>query len=101
MKGSNPPVDATPRPDAIAIHLLARLTRLTKAGRRTHLEELAREVGVRKSDARTILSALDRQGYVDVLRMRPTLMGLTIGEAADAEALSDLRRAPAVAVRAA
>jgi hypothetical protein len=65
--------------ELLAIHLLKELTTLQREGRRTNVAELARTVGVRRADARAVLSRLHRQGLVDVLHMRPTLAGFAIG----------------------
>jgi hypothetical protein len=87
-----------PTPEAIASHLLAALVRAAHAGRRTNLDELVAEVGVRRAEARATLSALDRQGLVDVLRMRPTLLGFAVGTAFASRPLTELRAAaPALA----
>jgi hypothetical protein len=73
------PIAATPALDAVALHLIRAIVRAAQAGRSTHLEELAQEIGVRKADCRRALTTLHRQGYVDVLRMRPTLEGFALG----------------------
>ena len=65
--------------DLLAIHLLKELTTLQRRGRRADLATLAERVGVRRADARTVLSRLHQQGFIDVLRMRVTLAGLAIG----------------------
>lgn len=87
--------------EAIAIHLLKAMTRAQRDARLLDLEQLSSEVGVRRSDARRVLSSLHREGLVDVLRMRPTLAGFAIGAAVADETLSPLRRPRAVASRAA
>ena len=70
-----------PASDVIAIHLLRALTRYAREDRRVSLEDLSRDLGVRKADARRILTALDRRGFVDVLHMRPTMLGFAVGHA--------------------
>ena len=65
--------------DLLAIHLLKELTTFQRRGRCADLATLAARVGVRRADARTVLTRLHQQGYVDVLRMRLTLAGLAIG----------------------
>ena len=65
--------------DLLAIHLLKELTTLQRRGRCADLATLAERVGVRRADARTVLTRLHQQGFVDVLRMRLTLSGLAIG----------------------
>jgi DNA-binding GntR family transcriptional regulator len=89
----------TPTPEAIASHLMAAVTRAAIDGRRTNLEELAQEVGVRRVEARSALSALDRQGLLDVMRMRPTLLGFGVGRALVARGLAPLRDEAATLAR--
>jgi hypothetical protein len=99
-----PPLLAdAPALDAVALHLLRALVQAGAEGHATHLEELAETIGVRKVDCRRALSTLHRQGYVDVLRMRPTLAGMAIGSALREAPLRELRaeRAPARRVPAA
>lgn len=90
---STPLADA-PALDAVALHLLRALVQAGAEGHATHLEELADAIGVRKADCRRALSTLHRQGYVDVLRMRPTLAGMAIGSALQDAPLRDVREAP-------
>ena len=78
--------------ELLAIHLLRELTTLQRAERTTNVAELARLVGVRRSDARAVLSRLHRQGYVDVTRMRVTLMGFAVGASLDGVELPPIRR---------
>ena len=87
-----------PTSEAIAQHLLAALVRAAHAGKRTNLDELVAEIGVRRAEARATLSALDRQGLVDVLRMRPPMLGFAVGTAYASGPLPELRTsAPALA----
>lgn len=87
--------------DLVSLHLLRAIAKASARGRATDLETLATEIGVRKVDCRAALSTLHRQGYVDVLRMRPTLQGFALG-ASIRNARLDAVRAPAsVATRAA
>jgi len=88
----------TPSLDAVALHLLGAMVRAAAKGCCTHLEDLALEVGVRKGDCRSALSTLHRQGYVDVLRMRPTMSGFALGAALRDAPLRPLRRAGSGAV---
>lgn len=69
----------TPNDSAIAAHLLATLFGLREQRSAATLETLAARVGVRRRDVRRVLSALHREGLVDVLRMRLTLRGLALG----------------------
>ncbi len=91
MKGSIQRVDASPKDEAIAIHLLRALTTSAREGRRTDTAELARDIGVRRTDARRVLTLLDRQGFVDVLTMRPTLAGFALGASIVLDRLPALR----------
>ena len=83
----------TPALDTVALHLLRAMVKAAKAGRATHLEELASAIGVRKADCRQALSTLHRQGYVDVLRMRPTFEGFAVGAALRGQGLKAPRDA--------
>jgi hypothetical protein len=47
---------------------------------------------VRRGDVRRVVSALDREGYVDALRMRPTLLGFAVGRSYLGQPLPALRR---------
>jgi transcription initiation factor IIE alpha subunit len=68
-----------PASDVLAIHLLKAMSTHHLEGRRTTLDDLSLELGIRREDVRRVMSALHREGYVDVLAMRPTLAGLAIG----------------------
>jgi DNA-binding IclR family transcriptional regulator len=70
-------------------------------GRPLSLLDLSRELGVRKGDVRTVVSALHRQGYVDALRLRLMFAGFALGIALASRPLAPLRRpvAPAEAPR--
>ena len=65
------------------------------------LELLVEERRVRRGDVRRTLSALHREGFVDVLRMRPTLAGFALGRALQGTALPSLRAPKVAAVAAA
>lgn len=83
------------------MHVLRALTRSARTERRVSLEDLSKELCVRKVDVRRILTTLDRQGFVDVLHMRPTMLGFAIGLALGAGDLTVQRAPRAVAARAA
>jgi DNA-binding GntR family transcriptional regulator len=87
--------------DTLAMHLIAALVSAHAAGQRLDLDGLAQHVGARRADVRRTLSALHREGYLDVLRMRPTLQGFALGRALAGRALPPLRRASAAVTRAA
>ena len=63
---------------AIAAHVLRALARAQLRGQLVRLDELAREVGVRKADVRLIVSTLHAEGHVDATRMKLTLTGLAL-----------------------
>src|SRR5262245_53814981 len=89
MNGS--PANFAPEPELLAIHLLRELTTASRVSHRPTLDDLAVAVGARRSDVRQMLSALHREGLVDVLHMRPTLAGFALGRAASSEKLRPLR----------
>lgn len=83
--------DLAPRAEALAIHLLQALTTLHGEGRLVDLDELARTVGARRADVRTTLSRMHREGWIDVLRMRPTMRGFAVGRALAGQRLTPFR----------
>lgn len=85
------PDNHAPRHDVLAIHVMAALTTAARQEARLDLESLAKLLGVRKADVRSVVSQLDRQGFVDALRMRPTLLGFALGAGASAAPLASLR----------
>ncbi len=93
--------ESGPAFDVVAMHVLRALTRSARTERRVSLEDLSTELRVRKVDVRRILTTLDRQGFVDVLHMRPTMLGFAIGHALGAGDLTVQRAPRAVAARAA
>jgi DNA-binding GntR family transcriptional regulator len=74
----------------LARHVLRAMTVAQKQGATTSLEGLAELLGVRRVDVRTAVSALHKEGLIDALRMKTTLMGFTIGSALNP--LAPLRR---------
>jgi Mn-dependent DtxR family transcriptional regulator len=50
-------------------------------GRRVRLDELAREIGVRREDVRQVVSSLHAEGHVDAMHMRLTMSGFAIAAA--------------------
>ena len=87
--------------DLVSLHLLRAIAKAAARGRATDLEALATDIGVRKVDCRAALSTLHRQGYVDVLRMRPTLTGFALGASIRNATLDPVRGATVAATRAA
>jgi hypothetical protein len=86
---------------ALSTHVLHALALAQMEGRRLDLETLVRELRVRRGDVRKVVSALHREGYVDALRMRPTLMGFALGRSYVGQPLPELRRPRVAAVAAA
>jgi DNA-binding IclR family transcriptional regulator len=86
---------------ALPAHILLALVRAHSEGRSASLEALVDELKVRRTDVRRILTALHREGFVDVLRMRPTLAGFALGRSLACVELPALRRAKLAVVRAA
>ena len=91
--------DLAPRADALAIHLLQALTTRHDEGRLVHLDDLAQAVGARRADVRATLSRMHREGWIDVVRMRPTLRGFALGRALAGRRLAPMRE-PATSPRA-
>lgn len=78
---------------ALAAHLLRTLAAAQRDGRRVDLDGLTRDIGVRRADVRATLSSLHAEGLVDVLRMRLTLDGFTLGQSLEGRRLAPLRAA--------
>lgn len=76
---------------SLSLHVLAHVSRAAREGERVTLDGLAESLGVRRADVRSALGDLHREGFVDVLRMRPTLEGFALGAALDASRLAPLR----------
>lgn len=94
-------MEAPPSPEAIAHHLLVALRAASERAERTNLDELSRELGIRKAEARAVLSELDRRGLVDVLRMHLTLVGFGVAEALKNKPAPSLRQTKVRVLRAA
>lgn len=76
----------------LSAHLLKVLAEGQIAGEASPtLDSLVAELGVRRKDVRDALSALHREGYVDVLRMRLTFAGFAIGANLRSQELRPLR----------
>ncbi len=86
---------------ALSAHILHALALAQMEGRRLDLETLTRELEVRRGDIRRVVSALHREGFVDALRMRPTLLGFALGRSYAAAPLPELRPSCLAAVSAA
>jgi DNA-binding IclR family transcriptional regulator len=86
---------------ALSAHVLHALAQAQVEGRRLTLETLTEALAVRRTDVRSVVTTLDRQGFVDALRMRPTLLGFALARSLPAGALPVLRPRPRLAVVAA
>ena len=78
-------------PKSLAPYVLKLMTEYQRQGRLCSLDDLVQEIKVRRADIRRTVSALHHEGYVDALRMRPTLEGFAIGTALRNANLPDLR----------
>jgi DNA-binding IclR family transcriptional regulator len=85
---------------ALSAHVLHALSQAQVEGRRHDLQTLTQELKVRRGDIRRVVSALHREGYVDALRMRPTLAGFALGRTYASQPLPELRK-PRLAIVAA
>jgi DNA-binding IclR family transcriptional regulator len=71
---------------ALAFHVLRAVAR--PRVRAVTLADVARAVGARRADVRRVVTRLHQEGYVDALRMRPTLAGLALATASRASELA-------------
>ena len=74
---------------ALAAHVLRAIAR--PRARVVNVDDVARTVGARRSDVREIVTRLHEEGYVDALRMRPTLAGLAVATSLRQCKLKDVR----------
>lgn len=77
----------------LSTHILEALARAQIEGRRSNLETLREELGVRRTDIRTAVSQLHRERMLDALTMRLTLVGFAIGQSLARSDLPSLRQA--------
>jgi DNA-binding transcriptional regulator PaaX len=80
------------RPSLVA-HILRSMNLAQREGRSIDLEGLTAELGARRGDVRAALSAMHRQGLLDVTRMRLTLTGFAVGASLAGRPLAPLRSA--------
>ena len=66
---------------SIAAHVVLSLANAQNLGRVVRLDELANEIGVRKTDVRDVVTRLHAEGHVDALRLRLTMTGLALAAA--------------------
>ncbi len=76
----------------LSIHVLCAMTTHQRKGSRCTLDDLVAELGVRRPDVRSVVSALHREGYVDLQRMSLTLAGFAIGTSLRGQPLTATRR---------
>ena len=79
-------------PKTIAAHVLRTLAAAQRTGETLTLDALTTRLAIRRTDVRSTLSALHREGHVDVQRMRLTLSGYALGTALLEVAPAELRR---------
>ena len=82
---------------ALAAHVLAALAKAQHRGQTMSLEDLVKEIEVRRADVRACLSSLHAEGFVDCVRMRLTLRGFALGSALAGRKLMPLRLLASVA----
>ena len=63
---------------AIAANVLRHLASAQSKGRLVRLDELATDIGVRKTDVRSVVSSLHAEGHVDAERMKLTFSGFAL-----------------------
>jgi DNA-binding IscR family transcriptional regulator len=63
---------------SIAAHVVVMLAHAGELGRIVRLDELAADIGVRKSDVRDVVTRLHAEGHVDALRLRLTMTGFAL-----------------------
>jgi DNA-binding IclR family transcriptional regulator len=73
----------------LAAHVMRAIARARS--RVVTVEDIARMVGARRSDVRSVVTRLHEEGYVDALRMRPTLSGLALAVALRSQKLMSAR----------
>jgi hypothetical protein len=78
--------------DVLAIHVMRALSRAQQRGESLSLEALASLLQVRKVDVRRVVSALDKRGFVDAMRMRVTMMGFVLGCSVTGSELKSARK---------
>ncbi len=76
-------------PRALAAHVLRAIAR--PRARVVTVDDVARVVGARRTDVRAIVRCLHEEGFVDALRMRPTLEGLAVATSLRSCKLRDVR----------
>jgi hypothetical protein len=81
---------------ALAAHVLRAIAR--PRARVVSVDDVARTVGARRVDVRRIVTRLHEEGYVDALRMRPTLAGLAVATSLRSCKLRDVRSEPEIRV---
>ena len=81
-----------PSTKVLSLHVLRSLAVSQRAGRTPELDVIAEKLGVRRTDVREVLSALHREGYLDVRTLRLTLVGFALGTSLGQRELPSLRQ---------
>ncbi len=74
---------------ALAAHVLRAIAR--PRARVVTVDDVSRVVGARREDVRRVVSRLHQEGFVDALRMRPTMAGLAVATTLRSCKLKDVR----------
>jgi hypothetical protein len=77
---------------SLAAHVVVSLAHAQELGRVVRLDELASDIGVRKSDVRDVVTRLHAEGHVDALRLRLTMSGFAVATSLSQCKLRDTRR---------
>jgi dienelactone hydrolase len=88
-------------PQVLTPYVLSTLAAAQAEGKISTLDTLVEAIKVRRADLRRTVSALHREGMLDVRTMRLTMMGFALGAMYKAQQLPPLRRPRLVAVAAA
>jgi hypothetical protein len=87
-------------PQTLTPYILQVLARHQLNGRRVHLQTVVDELRVRRGDVRRTISTLYQQGHLDLLSLRLTMSGFTIGVSLLESGLPELRCDPSSAAAA-
>lgn len=87
-------------PQVLAPYVLSALFAAQVEGKSSSLDTLVEAIKVRRGDLRRTVTALHREGLVDVRRMRLTMMGFGVAAMYASQKLAPLRR-PQKAIEAA
>jgi hypothetical protein len=88
-------------PQVLAPYVLTALFTAQVEGKSSSLDTLVEAIKVRRGDLRRTVTALHREGLVDVRRMRLTMLGFGLATMYASQGLAPLRRPQKVAAAAA